>query len=329
MKTPKNEEHSSEPPAEPRAEPRAEHSTGASDIRLEGAFWSDMPPALRPWVSLARLDRPVGWLLLLLPAWWSLAIAGNRDVTLYLLFLFGAIVMRAAGCVINDLADRDLDRQVARTKERPLAAGLITVRAAVIFLFMLLVIGAEVLLALPFEAILLGCAALPLILAYPRMKRITWWPQAFLAIVFNWGALLGWVAAGGSLMSPVVWLLYFGCFFWTLGYDTLYAAADLEDDARVGIRSTARLFGGRIRYFVAGCFIVALALWAAALMLSALAVFAWIGWAWMAFSILAHAGRLPRDHAPQAGAALAGFRAQSRAGLIFWVFLIFSISWSF
>ncbi|MDA8000582.1 MAG: UbiA family prenyltransferase [Alphaproteobacteria bacterium] len=295
----------------------------ASDIRFEGLLLAHAPAALRPWISLARLDRPVGWLLLLLPGWWALALAGSADVGLYLLFLFGAVVMRAAGCVVNDLADRDLDRQIARTAERPLAAGHVGARGAVIFLLLLLVIGAEVLLALPADAILLGCAALPLIFAYPRMKRIVWWPQAFLAFVFNWGALLGWVAAGESLVSAAVWFLYGGAFFWTLGYDTLYASADLEDDERVGVRSLARLFGGRIRYFVAGCFILAAVLWACALVFSGVVWFVWLGWGWMVFALLRCAGRLPAGGAPEPAAALADFRRQPRAALVFWVFLLF------
>ena len=320
--------------------PREGQSMSTSPPPQEGGFRL-LPPPLRPWAALARLDRPAGWVLLLLPGWWGLALAEVRAPGLYLLFLAGAILMRAAGCVVNDLADRQLDARVRRTAGRPLASGAVSVKGALVFLALLLAAAALVLFSLPREAVLLGAASLPLILAYPRMKRVTWWPQVFLGVVFNWGALLSWVAGGGSLYHPVPWLLWGGCFFWTLGYDTLYAAADLEDDAAVGIRSSARRLQGRLRSFVGGCFLAALGLWAAAVWVSPLArladgpaggalampplLLSLAGLALMGRALLAQAAGLPRDRPPAPKAALAAFHAQARFGLLWSAALLLAL----
>ena len=276
---------------------------------------------IAPWCFLARLDRPIGWLLLLLPGWWALALSGAATLRLYLLFLIGAILMRAAGCVVNDLTDRALDRQVARTAERPLASGVIAPKGAVIFLFFLLLLSAMILFSLPQDAILLGIASLPLIFAYPRMKRITWWPQVFLGLVFSWGALLGFAAADVALTAPAFYL-YLGCVFWTVGYDTLYAAADLEDDLTVGIRSTAVRLEGRIRRLVAGCFFFASLFWGLALFAAEVAWLGYIGWGVMAFGLVRQVGLLPQDVPPEPQAALAAFRFHGKLGLLFFVFLV-------
>lgn len=203
-----------------------------------------LPPQVQPYARLIRLDKPIGTWLLLLPCWWSLALAAPKfpNMWLMLLFALGAVVMRGAGCIVNDLYDRNLDRQVARTATRPLASGEVTVTQALLLLAALLVIGFGILLCLNQFTIWLGAASLILVAIYPLMKRITWWPQLILGFTFNWGALLGWSAVQGAIGLPTL-PLYIAGIFWTLAYDTIYAHQDRADDAAVGIKSTARLFG--------------------------------------------------------------------------------------
>ena len=206
--------------------------------------WVERLPAwAHDYAVLARWDRPIGTWLLLLPCWWGIALAGHwPDPVLMGLFGVGAIAMRGAGCTINDLTDRKFDRQVARTANRPLAAGRLGTRAALLFLGLQMLVGLCVLLCLTRPAQAIALASLPLIVVYPFMKRITWWPQAFLGITFNWGALVGFAAVTGGLTMATL-LLYLGGIFWTLGYDTIYAHQDKEDDALIGVHSTARLLG--------------------------------------------------------------------------------------
>lgn len=235
---------------------------GASDITAVG--W--LPRAWQPYAVLARLDRPAGWWLLYLPGVWGIALAASPwpDARLLALFLLGAVVMRAAGCVINDLWDRDIDRKVARTAGRPLASGAIGVRQALAFLAGLLGIGLLVLLQLNWAAVALGAASLVLVVTYPLMKRITWWPQLFLGLTFNWGAPLGFLAATGAMHWAAL-LLYLAGIAWTLGYDTIYALQDISDDELIGVKSTARLFGrARVRAWVAGFYALAIVLLAMA-----------------------------------------------------------------
>jgi 4-hydroxybenzoate polyprenyltransferase len=233
-----------------------------SDIQVSG-WISRLPEKYRPFAILARLDRPVGVWLLLLPALWSIVLAtayGGHSwlyaAFLAVLFTIGAVVMRGAGCVINDLWDRKLDAQVERTKLRPLASGEISLTDALVFLGVLLMAGLVVLLLLAPAAIMLGVLTIPLIAAYPLMKRLTFWPQAVLGVTFNFGALMGWAAVTDSLNLPAM-LLYAAGIFWTLGYDTVYAHQDKEDDALIGIRSTALLFGGESRRWVSAFYGVA------------------------------------------------------------------------
>jgi 4-hydroxybenzoate polyprenyltransferase len=206
--------------------------------------WVDrLPERLRPFAVLARWDRPIGTWLLLWPCWWAVALApGWPDLELLLLFALGAVAMRGAGCVINDLADRDLDARVERTRHRPLASGQLTTAQAVAFLVLQLLVGLLILLSFNRFTILLGFASMPLVIAYPFMKRITWWPQAFLGLTFNWGALVGWSAVTGDLAAPAL-TLYAAGFLWTLGYDTIYAHQDKVDDALIGVKSSARFLG--------------------------------------------------------------------------------------
>lgn len=227
-----------------------------TDIKPPQWFESLLPADLHPYALLARLDRPIGIWLLLLPGWWGIVLAsgglfhmGLKSWGLMLLFGVGAIIMRAAGCVINDLWDRDLDKQVERTKARPLAAGTLNEKQAMIFLAGLLSAGLLILLTMNWTTIILGVLSIPLIVAYPYLKRITWWPQAFLGITFNFGALMGYSAVTGTLGFSAL-LLYLAGICWTLGYDTIYAHQDREDDAMAGIKSTARLFGEDSRRWV-------------------------------------------------------------------------------
>lgn len=224
-------------------------ATAHTDIRAEG-WVARLPAWLRPYVLLARYDRPIGAWLLYLPGLWAIALGatGLRMVTLALLFLVGAFAMRGAGCAINDLWDRDLDRRVARTAGRPLAAGTLAPWRALAFVAVLSLVGLAVLLALPPLAWLVGVGSLPLVVLYPLAKRVTWWPQAVLGLTFSWGALLG-AAAARLALAPAL-AFYAAAFLWILGYDTIYALQDRDDDALVGIRSTARLFGARTRLFV-------------------------------------------------------------------------------
>lgn len=230
------------------------------DIKKDFVLLRILPPAMHPYILLARLDRPVGIWLLLLPSLWALALVANGygfDFGAVVLFGVGAVIMRSAGCVVNDLWDRNLDKEVERTRGRPLAAGDVSICGALVFLCALLALGLLVLLKFNLVTILLGLLVVPLIVAYPLMKRVTWWPQAFLGLVFNFGALMGWSAAAG-VVSLQALFLYVAGVLWTLAYDTIYAHQDLEDDAVIGVKSTARLFGDRsafyVRTFYAGSF---------------------------------------------------------------------------
>jgi len=241
-------------------------SRGFTDIRR--GDWIDrlLPAPLRPYARLARLDRPIGTWLLLFPAWWAitLALPGRPDLGLMALFAAGAILMRGAGCTINDILDRDYDAKVERTRERPLPSGAVSLPQAIAFLALQLVLALVILLQLQPLAIWLGLGAMPLVIAYPLMKRITWWPQAFLGLTFNWSALVGWAAATGTLAAPA-FLLYAGGIAWTLLYDTIYAHQDKEDDALAGVRSTARKFGRDTRRWLVVFGAIAILLWAAGL----------------------------------------------------------------
>ena len=239
------------------------------------ANWVDRraPAAWRPYLRLARADRPIGAWLLFWPCAWSSALAAVASGAPWpnpwhlALFAIGSVAMRGAGCAYNDLVDRDIDAQVARTRSRPLPSGQITPKAAAVFLGVLLLVGLAVLLALPPFAILVGfCSVLPVAL-YPFMKRVTWWPQAMLGVCFGWGALMGWSATFQSLAAAPL-LLHAAAFLWIIGYDTIYAHQDKEDDALVGVGSTALLFGARTRPILTGFYagaaaLLGLAAWAA------------------------------------------------------------------
>ena len=228
-------------------------------------FIGGLPPPLRPYASLMRLDRPIGTWLLYWPCAWSVALAGvGSRWDLFLWLALGAFAMRSAGCVYNDIVDRDLDRRVERTRLRPLASGRVSLKGAWVLIALLLGIGLIVLLQLERTAQLLALASIAPVAAYPFMKRITWWPQAWLGLVFSWGALVGWPAVTGRFELPAL-LLWFGSIAWVVGYDTLYAIQDVEDDALVGVKSSARRLGDRAPLGVAIFYAIALVLWGAAL----------------------------------------------------------------
>lgn len=240
-------------------------TTAPPDTEYQGLVgW--LPATLRPFALLARFDRPIGWWLLYWPCFWGLALAGGafNHWPLILWFLLGAIAMRGAGCVYNDIVDRNLDAQVARTASRPLASGAVGIKAAWGWLILLCLIGLIVLLQLRLEAIMVALCSLALVAAYPFMKRITWWPQVWLGLVFSWGTLVGWVAVDGQTHPAMFWL-YAGTVFWVIGYDTIYAVQDREDDALVGIRSSALRLGGHIRIGVALFYLATLIGWGMAI----------------------------------------------------------------
>jgi len=263
------------------AEQGSDMSTTFTDIRADG--WVRRAPASwRPYLLLARLDRPIGIWLLFLPGAWGILLGRApwpRTIVLLLLFAIGSVVMRAAGCVVNDLWDRDLDRRVARTAARPLAAGLISPFQALVFLAALLSAG----LQLPVLCWALGVLSLVLVGLYPLAKRITWWPQLVMGFTFGFGAPMGYAAAAARL--DATWAaLYAAAIFWDLGFDTIYGFQDMEDDALVGIRSTSRLFARTPRLFVGAAYTLCLAALAVAGLLGHLA--------WPYFALMAVAGRL-------------------------------------
>jgi 4-hydroxybenzoate polyprenyltransferase len=236
-----------------------------TDIRA--GDWVDRlaPLTLRPYIRLARLDRPIGTWLLLFPCWWGIALAadGWPDWWLIALFGIGAVVMRGAGCTFNDIVDRDFDARVERTRVRPIPSGAVTIKAAIAFLVLQLAIGAAILFSLNWLSVALGFFVILLIATYPFMKRITYWPQFFLGLNFNWGALMGWTAARGDLHAPALWL-YVGGIAWTLGYDTIYAHQDKDDDMLIGVKSSALALGSMTRPFLFLFYAAAVVLWAVA-----------------------------------------------------------------
>lgn len=322
-----------------------------------GANWVDRhaPQRLKPWLKLGRFDRPIGIWLLLLPGWQGIVLAlaqyrqapGLYDLWLFVGFGIGACLMRAAGCAFNDIVDRDFDAQVARTALRPIPAGLISVKQAWAFVIGCSLISLLILLTLPVVAIALGVGSLALVAAYPFMKRITWWPQAWLGLTFNWGALMGFAAAlplaAAALLLPaeiagefrpflwsapsdsghavgLVWqayvpavLLYLGGVFWTLGYDTIYALQDIEDDAMVGVKSSARRLASAVRPGVAVFYVISLVMAASAGLAAGLGPLFWLGLALYAAHLTRQVLRLDRT---DGALALKLFKSNREAGFI-------------
>ena len=272
-----------------------------------------LPSALRPYALLARLDRPIGWWLLFWPGAWAIALAGGVPDRwpLLLWFLVGSVAMRGAGCVYNDIVDRDLDARVARTANRPLASGAVSLKAAWVWLVLLCLVGLVVLAQLGGPAQITALASLALVAAYPFMKRITWWPQLWLGLVFSWASLVGWVEVRGAPATAGI-LLYAGSIFWVVGYDTIYALQDKEDDALVGIRSAALALGARVKIGVAASYILAVSLWAAAIWLTRPQPLALLALLPMAAHLLWQVATL-RDNGAD---PLIKFRANRFAGLL-------------
>ncbi len=320
--------------------------------------WVDRhaPEGLKPWLKLGRFDRPIGIWLLLLPGWQgiALALAQDRkapdlyDAWLFLGFALGACLMRAAGCAFNDIVDRDIDAKVARTAMRPIPSGRISVKQALAFVVGCSLISLLILLTLNLTAIGLGIASLALVAAYPFMKRITWWPQAWLGLTFNWGVLMGFAAAHSLIaawpipLSATVWgvdvhpvtplllpalLLYLGLVFWTLGYDTIYALQDIEDDAMVGVKSSARRLGSRVASGVFAFYLLAFLLVAWAGVLAGLQLGFWLGLAIWASHLFGQVRDLRPDNP---ALALRLFRSNRDAGFILLSAIILgAVSWPF
>ena len=294
-----------------------ERTSALPDARPTSLVLRLTPDFALPFVQLARLDRPAGWQLLLAPCWQATALAGlalHRGPNPWhlALFLIGAIAMRGAGCTYNDILDRKLDVQVERTHNRPLPSGRVTVGAAAAFLVAQALVGLAVLLCFNRFSIWLGVASLGIIAVYPLMKRVTSWPQAALGLAFSWGALMGWSATFASLaLAPI--LVYASAFAWTIGYDTIYALQDARDDAIVGIRSTARLFGSHVKFGVGLFYAATAALALAAIEAAGGGAMALVGW-------LAYAAHLAWQTSQVEGAdpptALRLFRSNRDAGLI-------------
>jgi len=237
--------------------PMPEGPSGVADAPPDNWVDRHAPPGWRPWLRLSRADRPIGTWLLLLPCWWGIGLAmiadrpDWRDLWIAVACGLGAVLMRGAGCTWNDITDRDIDDKVARTRSRPIPSGQVTVRGAMLWMAAQSLAGFAILLTLGGAAVALGVASLALVAIYPFAKRFTWWPQVFLGLAFNWGALLAWAAHMGNL-APAPVLAYLAGIAWTIFYDTIYAHQDAEDDALIGVRSTARLFGRDTPRWLAG-----------------------------------------------------------------------------
>ncbi len=277
------------------------------------------PASLRPYLRLARIDRPIGGWLLFWPCAWSIGLAAiaRSDMQIGLgylaLFFIGAFAMRGAGCTWNDIVDRAIDAQVERTRSRPLPSGQVSLKGAYAFLGLQLLVGLGVLLFLPHFAKAIALLSLVPVITYPFMKRITFWPQVVLGLCFSWGALMGWAVLVGSLAEPAPYLLYLGAVAWVIGYDTIYALQDIEDDIMVGVGSTARRFGHKVRQGVAVFYIFAVLSIGAALFNAGATLAAWFGFALFTTYLTAQVVKLERNNPT---ACLMWFQSNNRAGLV-------------
>jgi 4-hydroxybenzoate polyprenyltransferase len=299
--------------------------------------YKTLPRGLWPYAQLARWDRPIGWWLLLWPCWWSLALAASANArpgasaaavlpSLWhiLLFLIGAIAMRGAGCTYNDLVDEGIDSEVERTRSRPLPSRQVSRKQAWAFLILQALVGLAVLLQFNRFAVVTGIASLLIVACYPFMKRITDWPQFVLGLAFSWGALMGWAAHYGRLDPPAL-LLYFGSILWVIGYDTIYAHQDKEDDAIVGVRSTARLFAEDTRKWLTGLYGGALVLFALAFSMAHVPLPAFIGLVAAAIHMLRQIRVLDIDNPDQ---CLRLFKSNSIVGWLIFLGLLGGGLWA-
>ncbi|MBW8640203.1 4-hydroxybenzoate octaprenyltransferase [Hoeflea sp. WL0058] len=304
-----------------------EHTGRVADATSGSWVYSALPAGLRPYAQLARWDRPIGWQLLLWPCWWSVMLAANapgqpverwRIIYYLALFAIGAIAMRGAGCTYNDLVDHEIDARVARTRSRPLPSGRVSRMQAKIFMALQSLVGLGVLLQFNGFAIVLGICSLAIVAIYPFAKRFTDWPQLFLGLAFSWGALMGWAAMFGGLSAAPL-LLYAGAILWTIGYDTIYAHQDKEDDALVGVRSTARFFAERTKPWLAGIYTASVALMA----LSAYAAGAgWPAYVGLILAALLLARQIVVLHIGDPDQCLALFKANHIVGWIIFLGLV-------
>jgi 4-hydroxybenzoate polyprenyltransferase len=306
------------PPEERVAEGRVADAVQGNWVDRRASAWA------RPYLRLSRADRPIGTWLLLIPCWWGLLLAAAADPARLAPFdlwiaagcALGAVLMRGAGCTWNDLTDRDIDARVARTRSRPLPSGQVTPRQAAAWMAAQALAAFLILLTFPLEAVALGIGSLALVAIYPFAKRFTWWPQVFLGLAFNWGVLLGWAAHSRGLAAAPV-LLYAAGIAWTLFYDTIYAHQDREDDALIGVKSTARLFGARTKHWLAGFLAAAAALAAAAILAAGLDGSALVLALLAVLGFALHLGwQLRRLDIDDAAGCLMLFRANRDAGLI-------------
>jgi 4-hydroxybenzoate polyprenyltransferase len=301
-------------------------SGAAARVADSTGNWVDTraPPWSRPYLRLSRLDRPIGSWLLLLPCWWSAALAAGVAHSIaqlpltIALFFIGAFAMRGAGCTWNDITDRDLDARVERTRSRPIPAGQVSVRQALVFLVAQALIGLLVLVQFNSFAVATGIASLVIVAVYPFMKRITWWPQIVLGLAFSWGALMGFAVTFARIDATAL-LLYAGSIAWVIGYDTIYAHQDAEDDALIGIKSTARLFGARTHRALIVFYGLAVVLIGAALRLAGARWPAWIGLAAFAAHL---AWQIARLEIGDPALCLRIFKSNRDAGLLLFAGLL-------
>ena len=301
-------------------------SDAATRVADASGNWVDSwaPRGSRPYLRLSRLDRPIGSWLLLMPCWWSAALAAGITHSIgqlpriIVLFFIGAFIMRGAGCTWNDITDRDLDARVERTRSRPIPAGQVSVRQAAVFLIVQALIGLMVLLQFNRFAVVSGIASLIVVAVYPFMKRITWWPQVVLGLAFSWGALMGFAVTLGRIDATAL-ALYAGSIAWVIGYDTIYAHQDSEDDALIGIKSTARLFGPRTTQALLVFYGLAVVLIGLALMLAGAGFAAWIGLAAFAAHLIWQISRLQIG---DPALCLRLFRSNRDAGLLLFLGLL-------
>lgn len=300
-----------------------------ADAPSQNWVYRVLPRGLWPYAQLARWDRPIGWQLLMLPCFWSAALAANvaasagtfsgtRLAWHLFLFFVGSVAMRGAGCTYNDLVDHEIDQAVARTRSRPLPSGRVTRKQAKVFMLLQALAGLVVLLQLNVFSMVLGVASLAIVAIYPFAKRFTDWPQFFLGMAFSWGALMGWAAEFGALSAAPA-ALYIAAIAWTIGYDTIYAHQDKEDDALIGVRSTARLFGERTAQWLVGLYGLTVVMIALAFWLAGVGPVAWLGLAVVALLLARQIGSLEIDDPEQ---CLALFKFNGVVGLILFVGLI-------
>ncbi len=298
-----------------------------ADAKRDHWLIKSLPLWLVPYAQIARWERPIGWWLLLLPCWWGLLLAQvNADeiwpsLWFAVLFFIGAVAMRGAGCTLNDIVDRNIDGSVARTKQRPLPSGRITVKKAFVFMGVQALVGLIVVLQFNTYTIVLAFASLGIVAVYPFMKRITYWPQFVLGLAFNWGALLGWTAVNGKLSASAI-LLYVSGILWTLAYDTIYAHQDKDDDVMIGVKSTALRFGDQTSRWLVLFFATSLLAMSVAFWLASAGIIAYVG---IIAAALHAAWQVMKFEADNSDVCLKLFKSNKAFGLLITAFLLLDL----